>query len=432
MGHRSGLRGHGDAAEYDRAACGSAVHAARTTTVTSLGHNIFDGAAALCDVALHPSDVTGDPGLGAFVDTGAPGGGHVPLLAGSPAIDAADTSACPVHDQLGRTRVGPCDIGAVEYPGSVGGPNPSPSGTRLPPAPAIIDSDLASWTIGPNLETLRNGVHAGGGYGSTYLWYEGVLYVVGTDANWWRWTGSGWIFVGPNDPAGGPSASPSGTRLPPATAIVDNDLASWTIGPNLETLRNGVHAGGGYGSSYLWYENVLYVVGTDANWWRWTGSSWIFVGPNDPAGGPSPSPSGTRLPPATAIVDNDLASWTIGPNLETLRNGVHAGGGYGSTLSLVRRCALRRGDRRQLVALDGQRLDLRRANRPELLTARSMTLAGTPRAHRGERPPVDRFAGRVRWRGGWLVARGWMIEWLGRVNPARQRLLSRRPAHRER
>ena len=334
-------------------------------TVTSLGHNIFDGAAALCDVALHPSDVTGDPGLGAFVDTGVPGGGHVPLLAGSPAIDAADTSACPVNDQLGRTRVGPCDIGAVEYPGSVGGLNPSPSGTRLPPAPAIIDSELASWTIGPNLETLRNGVHAGGGYGSTYLsvpgralrrghrrqlvaldgqrldlrrpqrpgwrpehitewnaaatgdrdrrqrsgvvddraqsgdtaergarrrrlrldylWYEGVLYVVGTDANWWRWTGSGWIFVGANDPAGGPSTSPSGTRLPPATAIVDNDLASWTIGPNLETLRNGVHAGGGYGSSYLWYENVLYVVGTDDNWWRWTGSGWIFAGPIDPS-----------------------------------------------------------------------------------------------------------------------------------------------------
>ena len=73
-------------------------------------------------------------------------------------------------DQLGRSRVGPCDIGAVEYLGSVGGSNPSPSGTRLPPAPAIIDSDLASWTIDPNLETLRNGVHAGGGYGSTYLW----------------------------------------------------------------------------------------------------------------------------------------------------------------------------------------------------------------------------------------------------------------------
>ena len=71
--------------------------------------------------------------------------------------------------------------------------------------------------------------------------------------------------------------------MPPATVIVDNDLASWTIGPNLETLRNGVHAGGGYGSSYLWYENVLYVVGTDDNWWRWTGSGWVFVGPLDPS-----------------------------------------------------------------------------------------------------------------------------------------------------
>ena len=55
----------------------------------------------LCDVVLHPSDVTGDPGLGAFVDTGAPGGGHVPLLAGSPAIDAADTSDVPGQRSTG-------------------------------------------------------------------------------------------------------------------------------------------------------------------------------------------------------------------------------------------------------------------------------------------------------------------------------------------
>jgi len=209
--------------------------------------------------------VVGDPGLGTFTDTGLPGGGHVPLLAGSPAIDTADETACSTTDQLGHPRNGPCDIGAVEFGGSSGGTTPSPSGTRVPPAPAIVDDQLASWTIGPNLETLRNGVHAGGGYGSRYLWYEHVLYVAGTDNEWWRWTGSGWVFQGGPDPAGGggTTPSPSGTRVPPAAAIVDTELASWTIGPNLETVRNGVHAGGGYGSTYLWFGNVLYVVGTD-------------------------------------------------------------------------------------------------------------------------------------------------------------------------
>jgi hypothetical protein len=44
-----------------------------------------------------------------------PGQGYVPLLPTSPAIDAGPTHACPPTDQLGQPRVGPCDIGAVEF-----------------------------------------------------------------------------------------------------------------------------------------------------------------------------------------------------------------------------------------------------------------------------------------------------------------------------
>jgi hypothetical protein len=82
--------------------------------VTSLGANLI-GDPTDCTLALHTSDLTGDPKLGAFIDTGAPGGGHFPLLPDSPAINAGNDAVCPETDQLGQPRLGRCDIGAVEF-----------------------------------------------------------------------------------------------------------------------------------------------------------------------------------------------------------------------------------------------------------------------------------------------------------------------------
>ena len=58
-----------------------------------------------------PTDLTGDPALGAFIDDGAPGNGRFPLQAGSPAIGAGNV--CPTTDQLGTPRLGACDIGPL-------------------------------------------------------------------------------------------------------------------------------------------------------------------------------------------------------------------------------------------------------------------------------------------------------------------------------
>ena len=108
--------------------------------VTSLGHNLIGGEAGGCK-GLLPSDiiipfkppfnsseaalsaVLTDAGLGSLMDGGRPGEGHIPLLAGSPAIDAADPTACPATDQRQLARpidgnadgVRSCDIGAVEF-----------------------------------------------------------------------------------------------------------------------------------------------------------------------------------------------------------------------------------------------------------------------------------------------------------------------------
>ena len=90
-------------------------------TITSLGKNII-GDLTGCDITLAAGDLVTDPGLGNFADDGTPAGGHFPLLANSPAIDRGNDDVCSADpvlstDQLGHSRVGPCDIGAVEFEG---------------------------------------------------------------------------------------------------------------------------------------------------------------------------------------------------------------------------------------------------------------------------------------------------------------------------
>jgi hypothetical protein len=85
--------------------------------ITSLGNNIIGDNS--CDISLLSTDLTGDPGLGDFVDDGTPGRGHFPLNPGSQAVDAGNSGACPATDQLGLPRVGECDIGAIEFQGQL-------------------------------------------------------------------------------------------------------------------------------------------------------------------------------------------------------------------------------------------------------------------------------------------------------------------------
>jgi hypothetical protein len=80
--------------------------------VLSLGNNLI-GDPTHCGFTA--SDRQGDPGLGEFIDDGAPGHGRVPLLSGSQAIDAGNEAACAATDQLDTPRRGACDIGAVEF-----------------------------------------------------------------------------------------------------------------------------------------------------------------------------------------------------------------------------------------------------------------------------------------------------------------------------
>jgi hypothetical protein len=85
-----------------------------TGVITSLGNNLI-GDISDCNIALLPSDLTGDPGLGGLTDDGTPGNGHLPIIRSSQARNAGDDDSCPTHDQIGNKRKKPCDIGAIEF-----------------------------------------------------------------------------------------------------------------------------------------------------------------------------------------------------------------------------------------------------------------------------------------------------------------------------
>ena len=75
----------------------------------NIGNFIQDGSCS--------SDFSGDPMLGELIEPEDGSPAYFPLLAGSPAIDAADDGYCPETDQIGTVRpqgTG-CDIGAIEY-----------------------------------------------------------------------------------------------------------------------------------------------------------------------------------------------------------------------------------------------------------------------------------------------------------------------------
>ncbi len=81
--------------------------------ITSAGHNLDSG--TTCGLSATGDLINTNPFLGPLQNNGGDTESHA-LLPGSPAIDAADNSACPATDQRGvaRPQGGVCDIGAYE------------------------------------------------------------------------------------------------------------------------------------------------------------------------------------------------------------------------------------------------------------------------------------------------------------------------------
>ncbi|MBN1670394.1 MAG: fibronectin type III domain-containing protein [Kiritimatiellae bacterium] len=116
--------------------CLSHIEAGQNGTFVSLGNNVIEDSSG-CQLSLESGaspDIAGDPHVAALADDGTAGHAHLPLLAGSPAIDAADPAVAPAADQLGQARVDgdgdlgvEPDIGAFEFLAS----------PDIPPAPPV-------------------------------------------------------------------------------------------------------------------------------------------------------------------------------------------------------------------------------------------------------------------------------------------------------
>jgi hypothetical protein len=110
--------------------------------IISRGHNLL-GDTADCSIRRQSSDLVGDPDVGDFADDGASGHVYFPPLPASRAIDAGDSAACPLVDQLGHPRFNVCDSGAVECT------PPRCMQTSLPPHPLTsIGSRSPGWSAG--------------------------------------------------------------------------------------------------------------------------------------------------------------------------------------------------------------------------------------------------------------------------------------------
>jgi endoglucanase len=162
----------------------------------------------------------------------------------------------------------------------------SANGTTIPPATQIVDSGGNVWTLASGV-VVENGATPGYSANVTLLLYDnGVIYQENSANNWWSWTGSTWAAVS-GDPRGtgsapsvGASPSASGTKIPPATQIVDGNGAVWTLASGV-VMANGEMAGYSAGVTLLLYSNgVIYQENSASAWWAWTGSTWAAVSGN--------------------------------------------------------------------------------------------------------------------------------------------------------
>ena len=83
-------------------------------SISSLGNNLI-GSLDGCTVQLRMTDLVTNPLLNDFTEVpNVAGSGHFPLQLLSPAVNRGNEGACTPRDQLGRRRLGICDIGAIE------------------------------------------------------------------------------------------------------------------------------------------------------------------------------------------------------------------------------------------------------------------------------------------------------------------------------
>lgn len=108
-------------------------------------------------------------------------------------------------------------------------PSPSPtppassaesvSGTLMPPATKIVDSQGAQWSVTGGGVIQRNGVDTVSSNVALMLYHSGVVYQKNVAGGWWKWQNNGWADtfdprVSTSTPPPGPATSPSPAPSP--------------------------------------------------------------------------------------------------------------------------------------------------------------------------------------------------------------------------
>jgi YVTN family beta-propeller protein len=81
----------------------------------------------------------------------------------------------------------------------------SASGTTIPSATKIVDSQLKVWTLSGG-KAYENGALTPSGGVILLLFYEGSVYLENVHHNWWRWNGGAWVATSSDPRAGQPLA----------------------------------------------------------------------------------------------------------------------------------------------------------------------------------------------------------------------------------
>lgn len=169
----------------------------------------------------------------------------------------------------------------------------SPSGTTIPVAQQITDSNGGVWTVDAAGRCYLNGLQASNGtcaIVSVLLYFQGNIYVEGTSGLWWLRLGNGGTFT---QIAGDPRsvASPSGTTIPTSQEVVDQYGVVWSVDSVGICYRNGVRASGGTCAEVetgLFYNGNIYFQSNNGAWWERIGSGDNFI---QITGDPRPSDS---------------------------------------------------------------------------------------------------------------------------------------------
>ena len=153
----------------------------------------------------------------------------------------------------------------------------SPSGTTMPAATQIVDSELNVWTISAG-GVYEKGQRTPSADVILLLYAKGIVYQENIHHDWWLWRAGAWVAT-----AAPLLPSASGTAIPTAARIIDGELDVWTVSGG-KVYENGALTPSSGVILLLFYDGSVYQENIHHNWWQWNGHAWIST-PSDPRAG---------------------------------------------------------------------------------------------------------------------------------------------------